>query len=159
MFMAMLNVSLHIYFQKQVFVKKPLRYVVLSSLPLWPFQLWSYSWRETITAPMTEVEKEDEVKKNSQQLKRTLGELPRKVHGVVSFTYHIGTEKGWESVWLEEYGDFAFHTSSKIFDCIIIEEGSFYVFDIEERDSTEDSTEVGIYGPVAWITDGQKSNI
>ena len=153
--MTLVNVPLHIAYQKQFFVRKPIQLVILSSSQLWPLQLWTYSWKKTTKEPLTELQIQEEAKKTTQELERVLGKLPREVRGVVEFDYHIATEVGREAVWLKEFGDFYFFSNSETFDRLGIETGKSFSFYVEEKSGLE----VGINGPVAWITDGQENDI
>ncbi|MEL7185155.1 MAG: hypothetical protein AAFN50_01820 [Pseudomonadota bacterium] len=139
--LAVLNMVFQFRYLASVGVKKGVIGILVASLIFWPLQ-----FAGAINSSQTE----EEERENQEQNRERIGPLPATISGTVSFTHHHGTEKGHDSVWLEEYGDLAFVTDAKTYDRIGIAEGKSVSLTIEERDATEALDA----GNVLWIVDG-----
>lgn len=138
--LAVLNMPVQVIGLKRQAAQSNPTGVLIASLFLWPVQL-------AAMINSTQTAKEEQENKATNRAK--LGELPATITGRVSYTHHIGTEAGHDTVWFEEFGDLDFLTDSKTYDRIGIAEGKTLSVRVEERDAPSDLAT----GKVLWIVD------
>lgn len=133
-------------FVQHVFMKRqalPTQSTVLfSSLLLWPIQFAAVIHNLSADA-IAEVSKAEG--------RERLGTLPATVTGVVSYTHHIDVDKGYDAVWLEEFGELEFIVEASRFDQLRIQDGKRITVTVDERDAPTDVAK----GTMLWIVDGE----
>ncbi|MEM6512111.1 MAG: hypothetical protein AAF660_03775 [Pseudomonadota bacterium] len=111
---------------------------LLASLLLWPIQL---------AAALSNSSSDRTTAKSKAENRQALGNLPATIVGVVSYTHHLDIDKGYDAVWLEEYGELEFFVEAKRFDELRIQEGRRISITVDEREAPEHVGE----GKVLWI--------
>ena len=140
--LALANMAVQYNFMKRAGMRKGLVSVLIASLFLWPVQF---------AAAINSAQTEKEEHGNKEANRKKIGALPATVTGTVSYAHHHGTEKGHDSVWLEEFGDLSFMTDSKTYDRIGVAEGKVVSLIVDERDAPDGLA----VGKVLWILDGK----
>ena len=74
---------------------------------------------------------------NLEPLKTVSGPFPAKLTGEVIFTFHLGTDPGYDMISLDGYGDLQLLVTSALYDEIGISEGSSYQFSVEPMKTRE----------------------
>ncbi len=114
--------------------------VLLASLFVWPIQL----------AAVIHNVRADAISGVEQaEARERIGTLPANIVGTVSYTHHLDIDKGYDAVWLEEYGDLQFTLEAARYDELRIAEGRRLTFTVDEREAPPAIAE----GKTLWILD------
>ncbi len=117
--------------------------VAIASLFIWPIQG---------SALVFSAEQEQASRASRRNARKKIGASPATVSGTVTFTHHIGSDRGEDMVWLDSCGDQEFYVSASLYDEIGIQEGAAIELSIEERSGEMVSSEE----PVLWATAGKR---
>ncbi len=143
--LALANMPFQYLYMRRVGTRKGLAGVLVASLFLWPVQF---------AAAVNSAQTEKEERENEEINRQKIGNLPGIVRGTVSYAHHHGTEPGYDSVWLEEFGDLMFMTDSRTYDRIGIAEGKVVSLTVDERDAPGEFDA----GKVLWIIEGKSGS-
>ncbi|ANM30501.1 hypothetical protein ABI59_14350 [Acidobacteria bacterium Mor1] len=142
--LAGINMVVQFIYLRSLPIKQSPLPVLLASFFMWPLQFGA-----TVSAIVSERVSEND---RATQRKR-IGTLPAVVRGTVSFSHHIGSEKGEDLFWLEEYGELGFRIDAALYDRIGVAEGAVVQLTV---DAVPPDAEVGSSADELWVTAGER---
>ena len=116
------------------------------ALWLWSFALTLLLWPFLLAGRIADTRNPVEPKE-PEPLSLLPEDLPCRVTDRISYSHHLGTDRGDDMLWLEAYGDQAFYITSELLDSIDLDEGEPATLSVE----LQSGEQIGLKSPVFWV--------